>query len=241
MKTVLVSGASGDIGIACCEKFLNEGYNVVACYNSNFKPLESLTQKYTDNNLLVLKVDVTVKEEIENLFEKAQNTFGTIDALVCSAGISRHGLIQDVTEEELVQIVDVNIKGTFRLNAKAVEYMVKNQNGSIVNISSMWGDTGASCEVAYSMSKAAVVGLTKALAKEVGPCNIRVNCVSPGLIDTKMNSCYLKEELDAIAEETPLMRMGQCSEVAEAVFYLISDKSSFVTGQVLAVNGGYVI
>ena len=241
MKTVIVTGASGGIGSACCRKFMEEGYNVVACYCNNPEGAQALKQHSDGSNLLVVKADISRDEEIKDMFAFAKQHFGRIDVMVNNAAISCHGLIQDITPAELADIIDINIKGTFNMCRHAVSHMVANQSGSIINIASMWGETGASCEVAYSMSKAAVIGLTKALAKETGPSQIRVNCVSPGLIDTQMNSCYDACELDAISEETPLMRMGQPHEIADVVEFLAGDKSSFVTGQIIGVNGGFVI
>lgn len=241
MKTAIVTGASGDIGIACSRRLLDEGYNVVACYFTNEEAINSLIACGKEENVLAVGADISNPCEAQRIIDEAQKRFGTIDVLVNCAAISIHGIIQDVTEDELNRIIDVNIKGTFNMCARVIDKMVKNHRGSIINISSMWGEVGASCEAAYSMTKSAVIGLTKALAKEVGPSGIRVNCVSPGLIDTKMNSCYTREDLDSICEETPLMRIGKPKDVAEAVLYLADDRSSFVTGQILGINGGYVI
>ncbi len=241
MKTAIVTGASGDIGMACSKRLLDEGYKVVACYFKNEEAINSLVAYGNEENVLPVRADISNSHEVQKTVDEALNKFGTIDVLVNCAAISIHGIIQDVTEDELNRIIDINIKGTFNMCARVIDKMVKNHRGSIINISSMWGEVGASCEVAYSMTKSAVIGLTKALAKEVGPSGIRVNCVSPGLIDTKMNSCYTREDLDAISEETPLMRIGKPKDVAEAVLYLADDRSSFVTGQILGINGGYVI
>ena len=241
MKTVIVTGASGAIGSACCRRFLKEGYNVTACYLSNETGAKELASYATRSEIMCVKADISDSHDIKKIFDITIEKFGSVDIVVNNAAISVQGLIQDITPEELSGVININIRGTFLMCSNAIGHMVKSQSGSIVNISSMWGETGASCEVAYSMSKAAVIGLTKALAKEVGPSGIRVNCVSPGLIDTKMNSCYTKEELDAICEETPLMRMGTPEDIANAVYYLSSGESSFITGQIIGVNGGYVI
>ncbi len=241
MKTVVVTGASGDIGKEICREFLNKNYNVVACCLNNEASAKELVSQYGGDRVLCVKADIGVCNDVKRIFEEANKAFGSIDVVVNNAAISLHGLMQDATEEELNRIVDINIKGTFLMCREAVKYMIPSHRGCIVNISSMWGETGASCEVMYSMTKSAVIGLTKALAKEVGPSGIRVNCVSPGLIDTKMNSCYTQDDLEAICEETPLMRIGTPLDVAKSVVYLSSDDASFITGQILGVNGGFVI
>jgi len=241
MKTVIVTGASGAIGSACCRRFLSEGYNVTACYLSNEAGAKELMSYATRSEIICVKADISDPNDVKKIFDVTFEKFGSVDVVVNNAAISHHGLIQDITPEELSGVIDINIKGTFLMCSHAISHMVKKHSGSIVNISSMWGETGASCEVAYSMSKAAVIGLTKALAKEAGPSGIRVNCVSPGLIDTPMNSCYDREELMAIADETPLMRMGTPSDVADAVAYLSGEGAAFITGQILGVNGGYQI
>ena len=241
MKTAIVTGASGDIGKEICKKFLAENFCVVACYLNNEAPVTELVAEYGADRVLPVKADVSSAEDVCAIFEKASKTFGNIDVVVNNAAVALKGLIQDTTPEELDSICNINIKGTYLMCSQAVKYMVASHSGSIVNISSMWGEVGASCEVAYSMTKSAVIGLTKALAKEVGLCGIRVNCVSPGLIDTKMNSCYDREDIDAICDETPLMRIGTPCDVSDAVWYLSSDAASFITGQVLGVNGGFVI
>ena len=239
MKTVIITGASGDIGFSSCKAFLQNGYNVVAVYNSNgVRPLEEYAK---NSKVLYVKADVSKKQDVKNLFCTAYEKFGSIDVVINNAAISLTGVFQDMTEEELNKIIDVNIKGVFYVSQTASEYMIKEKSGSIINISSMWGEVGASCEAAYSMTKSAVIGLTKALSKELGPSNIRVNCVSPGFIDTKMNAAYTKEDISAICEDTPLMRIGKPEEVADALIFLADSKASFITGQVLGVNGGYVI
>ncbi len=241
MNTAIVTGASGDIGKAICKSLLKEGYNVVACFLNNEASAMELVSEYGEGRVCAVKADIGLYDDVKRIFEEATKAFGSIDVLVNNAAISLHGLVQDATEEELNKIVDINIKGTFLMCREAVKYMIQCHKGSIVNISSMWGEVGASCEVMYSMTKSATIGLTKALAKEVGPSGIRVNCISPGLIDTKMNSCYTKDDLDAICEETPLMRIGTPGDVADAVCFLSGEKASFITGQILGVNGGFVI
>lgn len=241
MKTAVITGASGDIGKAVCKSFLADEYNVVACFNQNEESAKSLEEYAVKSRLICIKANLAIQSEVKNLFSAAEREFGSVDVLVNNAAISMHGLFQNTTEDELSEIIDINIKGVFYASQEAIRLMLRHHSGSIVNISSMWGEVGASTEVAYSMTKSAVIGLTKALAKEVGPSGIRVNCVSPGLIDTKMNSCFTQEDLDAICDETPLMRIGTPDDVASAVKYLAGDSAAFITGQILGVNGGYVI
>jgi len=239
MKNIFITGASGAIGSACCKAFLNMGCSVAAVYFSNREELEKIESK--DGRLHSIKADIAIAAEVKKAFWEAVDIFGEIDVVINCAGIALDAVIQDTDDEKLSHIIDVNIKGTYNVCREACRHMVTKHNGSIVNIASMWGEVGASCESAYSMTKAAVIGLTKALAKEVGPSGIRVNCVSPGLIDTKMNDCYTKEDLEVLCDDTPLMRMGTPEDVASAVIYLSGEKASFVTGQVLGVNGGYIV
>ncbi len=239
MKTVLITGASGGIGGACVKAFLDAGYNVAAVYCNG--SISNLTGSYPAERLKSIRADLSIEKDVISMFDIAKAEFGSIDAVVSCAGVSSYGLVQDVTEAELMRLLDINIKGSFYVCREAAKHMISSHRGSIVNISSVWGQTGASCEVLYSMTKAAIIGLTKALAKELGPSGIRVNCISPGLIDTKMNSHLTDEDLSTFCEETPLLRMGTPEEVADAAVYLTGDKASFVTGQILGVNGGYLI
>lgn len=235
-KTVVVTGGSGAIGSECVKVFSENGYNVAAGYFNN-----KIENSDKSEDFLAVKADISKAEEAYGIIDAAVKKFGGVDVLINNAAISEHGLFQDVTEKELMRITDINIKGVFYTSQAAVKHMLKNHSGRIINISSMWGQTGASCEVAYSMTKAAVIGFTKALAKEVGPSGICVNCISPGLIDTPMNSCYTADDLNCIIEETPLMRIGTPRDVANAALFLANEQSSFITGEVLNVNGGYLI
>jgi len=241
MKTVLITGASGGIGSACAEQFLKLGYNVVAGYFNNKDGVDALEKYAKSSRLLKIKANISSKDDVDMIFKIAIDEFGCIDTVVNNAAISLNGLIQDMTHDDFEKIVDINIKGSFYVCQNAARHMISNHKGSIINISSMWGEVGASCESAYSMTKSALIGLTKSMAKELGPSGIRVNCVSPGLIDTPMNSHMDTESLEWICEETPLMRIGKPSEVADVVLYLAGDKSTFITGQIIGVNGGFVI
>ena len=198
-----------------------------------------LREKGTD--VFCRKCDVSSKEDVRSYFNEAEKSLGRITALVNNAGVSLQKLFTDVTEEEAERVFDINVKGAFNCCQEALPSMIREKQGKIVNISSMWGICGASCEVHYSASKAAVIGLTKALAKEVGPSSINVNCVCPGVIDTKMNAHLSEDDMNAHREEIPLMRIGTPRDVAETVYFLCSDKADYITGQIISVDGGMII
>lgn len=168
-----------------------------------------------------------------------EGTVGTIDAVVCNAGIAEQKLFQNITDADWMRMLDVNLMGTVRTIRAVLPEMLHNHKGSIVTVSSMWGECGASCESHYSASKAAIIGLSKSLAQELGPSNIRVNCIAPGVIDTDMNAMHSADTMQELADQTPLGRVGAAAEVADSILYLCSDKSSFITGQVLGVTGGF--
>lgn len=243
MKTAVVTGASGGIGSRISLCLAEKGYNVVLCYNTSEKTaLETVAEiEKNGNNAIALRCDVRNKNETDALMKTVFDKYGRIDVLVNNAGVSLQKLFVDVSEKEYDEIFDTNVRGTINCSQSALKYMINQKSGSIVNISSMWGVSGASCEAHYSASKAAIIGLTKALAKEMGLSNIRVNCVAPGMIDTKMNATFSQDVFDSIKEETPLNKIGKPEDVAKAVSYFASDDSSFVTGQVLCVDGGYIL
>lgn len=222
MKKVLITGAACGIGKATALLFKEKGYCVYATYNKTLPDYDSVN---------MFKCNLENVSEIEKLFEYV----GNIDVLVNNAGVSLVKQINDTTQEEYDAVNNINARSYFFCCKKAVEAMLKNHSGSIINISSMWGQLGASCEVAYSMSKAGVIGLTKALAAEVAPSGITVNCVCPGIIDTRMNDCFDKEELKA---SVPLGRIGTARDVAKAVLFFA--ENDYITGQILGVNGGIV-
>jgi len=234
MKNVLITGGSRGIGAACVRKFALEGYRTYFNYIKNEDIAKALSE---ETGAIAIKCDVSDKEQVKKMCEIT----GGVDILVNNAGISHISLFTDTSDDEWNRVFDVNIKGMYNVTKEVVPYMINKKYGKIVNISSMWGVSGGSCEVAYSSSKAAVIGFTKALAKEEGPSGINVNCVAPGVIETDMNSQLTDDEKKELCEETPLMRIGKPEDVAEAVFFLCSDSASFITGQVLCVDGGITV
>ena len=242
-KTVVVTGASGGIGSAIAQNFAMNGWNVALMYcNSAEEALEVEKEiKSKGVKTFCKKCDVASVAEVKAFFEEAEKELGHISALVNNAGVALQKLFTDVTEEEAERVFDINVKGVLNCSKAVLPAMIREKYGKIVNISSMWGICGASCEVHYSASKAAVIGFTKALAKEVGPSSINVNCVCPGVIDTKMNRNLDEDALNMLKEEIPLMKIGNPSDVAETVFFLCSDKSAYITGQIISVDGGMVI
>lgn len=240
MRRALVTGGAGGIGAAVCRRLAHDGFQVVIHYNGSVEAAHALSaelQQATGREHPAIRADLTDRAQVEDLFLAA----GPVDVLVNNAGIAQQKLFTDLTEEDWRLMFAVDVDGVFRCCQCALPHMIREKAGVIVNIASMWGQTGASCEVHYSAAKAAVIGLTRALAKELGPSGIRVNCVSPGVIDTKMNAPLGPGTMEALREETPLCRIGTPEDVAEAMWYLASDAARFVTGQVLAPNGGLVI
>ena len=191
--------------------------------------------------VIAYQANVTNRIDVELMVKETIERFGSIDVLINNAGVASQGLFTDISDIEWNEVLDVNLNGVFNVTQAVLPYMIRQKSGSIINISSMWGQVGASCEVAYSAAKAGVIGLTKALAKEVGPSGVRVNCIAPGLIETGMNQELTLEDVAAIVDETPLGRIGSTNDVASSALFLASDESSFITGQVLGVNGGYII
>ena len=230
MRKVIVTGGSRGIGAAIVKKFAENGDDVVFFYHrSNIDCGKGI------------QGDVSDPADVKRMIDRACGILGGVDVLVNNAGIAQSLLTGDITDHDYRAVIDTDLSGTFYCCREIIPYFLRNHRGAIVNISSMWGEVGASMEVHYSAAKAGVIGLTKALAKELGPSGIRVNCVTPGMIDTDMNRGYSQEDIQAVIDETPLMRIGKPEDVAEAVFFLASEKASFITGQVLGVNGGYVI
>ncbi len=241
-KVALVTGGAKGIGAAIVKKLCKDGYSVAINYNKSEQRALSLCSFCASEGFTALPVrcDVSSSSEVEKMFTEIEEKLGTVEVLVNNAGISIWGLFDTVTDEQWAEIIGTNLTGTFNCTRRAVPAMLKNKYGRIINISSVWGQEGASCEAAYSASKAGVIGLTKALAKEYAPSGITVNCICPGVIDTDMMSRFSDEEKAEICEDIPAGRMGSPEEVAEAVSFFASENSSYVTGQILGVNGGMI-
>ena len=233
-KTVLINGGSRGIGAAIVKAFSKKGYQVFFTYA---KSEESARMLANETGATAILADSRNESEIKN----AVSVAGEVDILVNNAAVSSFSLLTDLSSSEWEDLVSLNMTAPFLYCREALPHMIRNKWGRIINIVSMWGETGASCEAAYSATKAGLIGLTKALAKEVGPSFVTVNAVSPGLIDTEMNARLSPEDRSALIEETPLSRIGRAEDVANAVLFLASDESSFITGDVLRVNGGFLI
>lgn len=243
-KTVLVTGGAKGIGRKIAEDFASLGYNVCINYNTSENEAINLKDKLASlgHSVIILKADISKKEEVNNMVEEIIVNFGKIDVLVNNAGICNYDLFTDISDEEIKKIIDTNLIGTINVTKSVLnKSMIKNKSGNIINISSIWGITGASCEVMYSLTKAGIIGFTKALAKELAISNIRVNAVAPGVIDTEMISNLNQSEINNLKEEIPIGRIGSVEDVSNTVMFLASDKSSYITGQVISPNGGMVI
>lgn len=241
MKTAIVTGGARGIGKAIVEELAKAGINVIANYNNSKKQAEQLkeTLKKQGYNIEIYKADVSKKEEVKKLVNFAKNTFGEIDILINNAGIDEVKLFTEITDEDWNMMINTNLNSVFYTTKEIVPDMIKNKKGCIINISSVDGITGASCEVHYSVSKAAVNGLTKALAKELAPSNIRVNGVAPGAIQTDMNKNLSKEDIKEVEKEIPMGRLGTPEEIAKCVIWLVKD--TYTTGQIISPNGGWYI
>ena len=243
MKYALITGASGGIGTATARAFAQAGYGVAIHAHRSVDKLHALAQELSALSVPVLEVcadlsdPVQAKTMVDNVLEK----FCQLDILVCCSGLSHVGLVTDIDPQQWKTLFGVNVDGMHYCCQAVLPHMVHRKEGCILTVSSMWGQVGASCEVAYSATKGAVIAYTKALAQEVGPSNIRVNCIAPGVIATEMNAHLSPEDMAALADETPLGRIGTPEECAACALFLASEGASFVTGQVLAPNGGLVI
>ena len=241
MKSVLVTGASGGIGSAVALELARRGWRVALQYRSNREAAVRLEEEICRQGGMARAygADLTDEAQVDALFSAAEKDFGFLEGLVNNAGVAWKGLFTDMSLSDWRGVMDADLTSVFLCCRRALPPMIRQKRGSIVNVSSMWGEVGASCEAAYSAAKAGVIGLTKALAKEEGPSGIRVNCLAPGVIDTPMNGDLSPEDLAALREETPLERIGTPEEAARAAAFLLEEE--FLTGQVLGVNGGLVI
>lgn len=237
-KTVFITGGSRGIGACAVKKYAENGHRVAFSYLNSEKEANELRNKY---GALAIKADVSDSRQIDIAIEKAEKELGSVDILINNAGIDEFALVTDITDEMWRRMIDTNLSGAFYACRKVLGGMINKKSGVIINVSSMWGEVGASCEVHYSAAKAGLIGLTKALAKEVGPSGIRVNCISPGVIDTDMNKCLSKEDINSLISDTPLGKIGLPDDVVNTMLFLSSDASSFITGQIIGVNGGFII
>ena len=238
MKVALITGGTGGIGRSLVKAFCEAGYSVAFTYKSNTATAGELQATY---GALPILADVRSETDVEAAVKETLSAYGRIDCLVNNAGIASISMLADVSLADWENMMATNLTSAFLFSRAVMPDMISRKQGRIINITSMWGLVGSSCEVHYSATKAALIGMTKALAKELGPSGITVNAIAPGVINTEMNSALSEEDREALVNDTPMMRIGEPSDVAEAALFLASDKASFVTGEVLNVSGGYVI
>lgn len=241
MKTVIVTGGSRGIGAAIVKKLAKNNYNVVLNYNNSQESARKIQEELKQENIHVeiFKADVSKREEVKELVDFTLKQFGNIDVLINNAGIDQIKPFTDITDEDWNRMIQINLNSVFYCTQEVLPTMINNKDGSIINISSIWGITGGSCEVHYSVTKAGIDGMTKALAKELGPSNIRVNSIAPGAIMTDMNKDCTEDELKEIEKEIPLGKIGKTEDIAKCVMWLIED--NYTTGQIISPNGGWVI
>lgn len=240
-KIAIVTGGSRGIGKAIVETLARKGIQVIANYNQSEEKAKQLKVELEKENIFIdiYKADVSKREEIKEMIQYVIQKYGKIDVLINNAGISQEKLFQDITDEDWDNVMKVNLYSAFCTTQETIKYMIKQKNGCIINISSIYGINGGACAVAYSATKAGMDGMTKALAKEIGPSNIRVNSIAPGCMNTDMNIYLTEEERKEIEEETPLGKIGESIDIAKCVEWLVED--NFTTGQVISINGGWVI
>ena len=240
-KVIIVTGASRGIGRAIAKTLSLSGYSVIANYNKSYEEAKKLQNELKSQNFFIdiFKADVSKRDEAQNLVNFAIQKYGKIDVLINNAGISSTNLFTDITDDEWNKVINTNLYSAFCMSQEVCRNMIHNKSGLIINISSVWGLVGSSCESLYSISKAGIDALTKSLAKELGPSNIRVNSIAPGFINTDMNKIYSNNDINIIKKETPLGKIGSPSDIAKCVKWLIEDE--FTTGQVISINGGWVI
>ena len=242
-KVVLITGASGDIGSCIAESFLNNNYKVVICYNNSKQSALNLAKKNKEKeqNYLCIKVDVSKYDDVKKLVNEVISIFGHIDILINCAGISSYNLLIDESDENIDKVINTNLIGTINMCKEVSKNMIKRNYGKIINISSVWGIFGASNETVYSASKGGINTFTKALAKELAYCNINVNAVAPGVVNTKMMSKFSEKELDEIKNEIPFGRFAEPKDISNLVLFLASDASNYITGQIIQIDGGFCV
>lgn len=244
-QKILITGGSRGIGAAAVQAFAKNGDDVAFVWHSNSEAAEKVLRSAAacapHGRFLALRADVSDSAQITEAVREAEETLGAIDVLVCNAGIAQQKLFTDLTDEDWRRVMGVDLDGAFYTCRAVLPGMIHRKYGRILLVSSMWGQTGASCEVHYSAAKAGVIGLCKGLAKEEAPSGITVNCIAPGVIDTDMMSGFSKEDRDALAEETPVGRLGSAEEIARTLVFLASPDAGYITGQVIGQNGGLVI
>ena len=240
-KVAIVTGGSRGIGKAIVEALAEKNIKVVANYNQSEEKAKKLKEELEKENISIdiFKADVSKREEVKKMVDDTIKKYGKIDILINNAGIDQEKMFQDISDEDWDNIVKVNLYSVFCTTQEVIKYMLHQKDGCIINISSIYGINGGSCAVAYSATKAGIDGITKSLAKELGPSNIRVNSIAPGYIDTDMNEKYSEEEIEQIKEETPLVKIGKPEDIAKCIQWLVDD--NFTTGQVISINGGWAI
>jgi len=236
MLTALITGGSRGIGAATVRTFINAGYRVVFFYLRNESTAQALA---AETGAIAIRCDVRDSVSVASAFAEAKRLLGHIDVLVNNAGIAQQKLFTDITDEDWRTMLDTNLSGAFYACRAVLPDMISRRYGRIINVGSIWGQVGASCEVHYSAAKAGLIGLTKGLAKEVGPSGVTVNCICPGVIETDMLSSFTKDDLAALADETPVGRLGTPEDIARSILWLADPKSDFITGQIIGVNGGF--
>lgn len=238
MANILITGGSRGIGAEAVRQFTAAGHKVVFTYHKSETAADMLRQ---ETGAVPVRCDVKHPDSVKIAVDKAVSVLGQIDVLICNAAIADYGLITDIDISRWEEVINTDLSGVFYCIRHVLPAMISRKSGCIITVGSMWGEVGASCEAAYSAAKAGVIGLTKALAKEAGPSGIRVNCVSPGMIDTEMNASVSEDAVGMIVDDTPLCRTGTPADVAKTMLFLASDDASFITGQVIGVNGGLII
>ncbi|MBQ7339619.1 MAG: SDR family oxidoreductase [Clostridia bacterium] len=245
MKTALITGASGAIGLEMVKIFARNGYFITAQYNKKgenlFNLIEELKKENIENQIMPVKADFSVSQSIENLYFEHIKTYSHVDVLINNAGVDFYAQVQDLKECDYQRVFDINVKAPMLLTSLCAKNMVERKSGKIIFISSIWGVNGGSYESLYSASKSSLIAYSKALAKELGPSNINVNCICPGVIKSPMNDGYTEEEIQDLIDRTPLGKIGSPSDVGELALFLSSEKSNFITGQSIVIDGGFIL